>query len=68
MNTCALCGQNIYKGGVCSNCWREWTITGATPIANIQWLVELVRIHRKFEGNGNEIREYTFTDLGMEMD
>lgn len=55
-NTCALCSRPIYKGGICSLCWKEWTITGATPIANIEWLVELVKVHRRFERDGYDLR------------
>lgn len=48
-NTCALCGRPIFMSGICSNCWKEWTITGAIPIQQIEWLRQFIPYHRHFE-------------------
>lgn len=63
MNTCAVCGRGIYKGGICSNCWKEWTITGAIPIENIVWLIELKRMHNKEEKKYFRRNEISLTEL-----
>ena len=64
MRECAICGQPIFKGGICSRHWYEYQHT-PTGTFKPKWLVFLISEQRSFERKyfNNEI---LFCELNME--
>ena len=49
MSTCAICGGDCFgtRYGLCSNCLKEWTVTGTNPLPD--WLRTFSREHHNLE-------------------
>jgi len=56
--TCAVCGKNIYKSDLCSQCWKDWCPEGKTP----EWVKELIKYDGAERKRLERHEEISFTD------
>jgi hypothetical protein len=65
MCTCTICQKPINRGGICNNCWKEWTFTGTYSVNSISWLSDLIKMQRRFERQRTEL---AFSVVGIDTD